>query len=152
MRIKLDVTGCIIVVLVLFWLFSSFVEAKPIYGNFDNVEYVRNYDGDTITVNIKGVHPLLGEKINIRVLGIDTPEIRGKCANEKFRAQDAKFLVETMCRTAKKIESKNIGRGKYFRILADVYCDGVSIADTLINNGFAVKYDGGTKIGWCEER
>ena len=45
---------------------------------------------------------------------------------------------------------KNVKRGKYFRILADVYADGVSVADELIKNDFAVKYDGGTKIDWCK--
>jgi len=124
--------------------------AGETFGNFDNVEYVKNYDGDTITFNIKNVHPLLGKKINIRVSGIDTPEIRGKCIKEKFRAQDAKFFVENMCRSAKKIDLRNISRGKYFRILADVYCDDVSISKKLIDNQLAVIYNGGKKISWCD--
>lgn len=151
---KLIKKSFITIIIVMISLFiTSIISAKRSnnYGDFDNVEYVRNYDGDTITFNIIGVHPLLGEKISIRVLGVDTPEIRGKCTKEKYRAQDAKFLVETMCRSAKVIKLKNVGRGKYFRILADVYCDGISVADKLIEDGFAVRYDGGTKIDWCEK-
>jgi len=34
--------------------------------------------------------------------------------------------------------------------LADVYVDGISIADELLKGGYAVKYDGGTKIDWCK--
>ena len=42
------------------------------------VRYVRNYDGDTITFDIDGLHSIVGKNISVRVLGIDTPEIRGK--------------------------------------------------------------------------
>ena len=42
-------------------------------------------------------------------------------------------------------------RGKYFRIVADVYADGVSLTDKLIKSGYAVPYDGGTKAkDWCK--
>jgi tRNA G10 N-methylase Trm11 len=37
---------------------------------------------------------------------------------------------------------------KYFRILADVYVDGVNLADELIQHGHAKSYDGGTKSSW----
>ena len=36
-------------------------------------------------------------------------------------------------------------RGKYFRIVADVYYDGKSLADVLLKNNLAVRYDGETK-------
>ena len=45
---------------------------------FRCVEYVRNYDGDTITVNIPNTPPIIGIKMPIRISGIDTPEIKGK--------------------------------------------------------------------------
>jgi len=42
-------------------------------------------------------------------------------------------------------------RSKYFRIAADVYVDGESLADILIDSGMAIRYDGGKKIkDWCE--
>ena len=41
-------------------------------------------------------------------------------------------------------------RGKYFRILADVYVDGISLADNLIKAGHARVYDGGKRLGWCK--
>ena len=46
-----------------------------------------------ITFNLPGLHPIIGEKINIRVNGIDTPEIRGKCDQEKYNAKQAKAMV-----------------------------------------------------------
>jgi len=41
-------------------------------------------------------------------------------------------------------------RDKYFRILANMIIDGISLADSLINNGLARSYDGGKRDGWCE--
>ena len=126
--------------------------ADKIYGNFEYVQYVRNYDGDTITFNIPNIHPLFGEKINIRVYGIDTPEIRGKCLKEKELAYVVKYYVADLLINAKKIELKNVRRDKYFRILCDVYIDDSNLSDILINNDKAVAYDGGKKIkDWCNE-
>ena len=44
-------------------------------------------------------------------------------------------------------------RGKYFRIVADVYDDhNRSLADELIRNNLAVPYDGGHKVDWCDHK
>jgi len=75
-----------------FLLLPSHALAKT-FGDFEGAVYVRNYDGDTVTFNLPGLHPIIGEKINIRVNGIDTPEIRGKCDQEKYNAKQAKEMV-----------------------------------------------------------
>ena len=63
----------------------------------------------------------------------------------------AKQLIVSTLRGGKTIELRNIQRGKYFRIVADVYVDGFSLADVLIQNKLVVRYDGGTKVkDWCE--
>ena len=113
---------------------------------------MKNYDGDTITVQIPGVHPLLGDKISVRVLGIDTPEKNGKKACEKQKARVAQKLVENQLKQAKHIELRNVNRDKYFRILAEVWVDGRSLASLLIKNKLAYPYDGGRKpssYNWC---
>jgi endonuclease YncB( thermonuclease family) len=93
----------------------------------------------------------VGEKMAVRVNGIDTPEIKGKCPKEKELALKAKQLVIDLFKNANVIELRNMERGKYFRIVADVYVDGKSLSDNLISKQLAVKYDGGTKIkNWCE--
>jgi len=43
---------------------------------------------------------------------------------------------------------RNIDRGKYFRIVADVYIDGKSLAQMLLTKGLAKVYDGGKKSEW----
>ncbi len=88
----------------------------------------------------------------MRVLGIDAAEIRGKCESEKRMAQAAKKYAVQLLRSGQTIELQNIQRGKYFRILADVYIDGKSLGKELIKAGHARPYDGGKRKGWCFER
>lgn len=119
---------------------------------FRCVQYVKNYDGDTITFNINGLHPIVGRNISIRVHGIDAPEIKGKAPCEKQRAMEAKELVENLLKNSKKVDLENIQRGKYFRLVADVYVDGISVGRKLLESGLAYPYDGGKKlkkISWC---
>ena len=120
---------------------------------FRCVTFIKNYDADTITVSIPGVHPLIGEKISVRVLGVDTPEIKGKDKCEKDKARTAQRLVENLLKNAKNIELQNIQRDKYFRILADVVVDGKSVKDLVIKNHLAYEYYGGTKlnVNWCKD-
>jgi micrococcal nuclease len=119
------------------------------YGNFNNVEYVRNYDGDTITVNIPNVHDIIGNEIPIRVKGIDTPEINGNCQEEIIAAKEARDVVASQISNSTTINILNSERDKYFRILGDVEYDGVNLATFLLNSGYALPYTGGTKPNWC---
>jgi micrococcal nuclease len=118
------------------------------------VEFVKNYDGDTITVNIPNTHAIIGEEMPIRVLGLDTPEIRGKTTCEKEAAIIARDYVRY--RIAKSntgdIELRNISRGKYFRIVAEIWVNGRNLTNALLNMGLAYSYNGGTKekVDWCK--
>lgn len=118
---------------------------------FRCVKFVKNYDADTITVDIPGVHPLIGDNISVRVFGIDAPEIKGDLPCEKEASRNAKRLVENILSNAKRIDLINIEKDKYFRILADVRVDGKSLKDILLKNELAYSYYGGTKEkrNWC---
>lgn len=120
------------------------------YGDVFVSEVTSIYDGDTFRVNINSWPSIIGERIAIRVKGVDTPELRGKCQYEKELARKAKQHTVYLLRRANRIELQNIERGKYFRILADVVLDGNDLGESLIRNGLAVKYDGGAKVEWCE--
>ena len=119
---------------------------------FRCVKVLKNYDGDTLTVDIPGVPALIGKKISVRIAGIDAPEIRTKNKCEKEAGRIAKNLIANSLKRAKHVELHNIQRDKYFRILADVRADGVSMKDVLIKNKLAYNYEGGTKkkMDWCE--
>ena len=118
---------------------------------FKCVTYVKNYDGDTVTFNIKDVHPLFGEKISVRVYGIDSPEIKTQDTCEKEKGRVAKNLVANLLKNAKRIDLENVKRDKYFRILADVKFDQKSLSEVLLKNNLATPYFGATKskVDWC---
>lgn len=125
------------------------------------------YDGDTITIgfNLKGFGII---KLKCRLLGIDTPEMKGSSDENKKKAIDARnYLIKEVSNIV--IDSNNnntrneiknlLGNSKktinclfddmdkYGRILITVYDDdGNDINTKLINNGYAKKYDGGKKI------
>tara|TARA_B100000959_G_scaffold27390_1_gene26337 strand:+ start:551 stop:979 length:429 start_codon:yes stop_codon:yes gene_type:complete len=107
------------------------------------------YDGDTFRVDIDALPEIVGKNIAIRILGIDTPEIQGKCEQEKLLAIKARDLARDYLNNAKSIHLKNLSRGKYFRLLADVFVDDFNLADALLEKGLAVKYSGKKKSSWC---
>lgn len=144
----------------LFILFTTTVVACSVnaasindknHGNLLVEEITSIYDGDTFRANIAGMHSLIGERIGIRVSGVDTPEIRGKCKKEKELAKKAKQVTVRFLRNSKTIELRNVKRGKYFRIVADVYGDNESLTEVLIESELAVPYYGGKKAkDWCK--
>ena len=121
-------------------------------SNFRCVKFLSNYDGDTLTVNIPRVHHFFGKKVPIRVYGIDSPERKSSNECEKEKAKEARILTKELLSNAVDIELKNAVRGKYFRVVAEVYFDGRSLADELVDRGLAVPYFGDEKpiVDWCQ--
>ena len=134
----------------LFLAISSFTQAKPQYGTVTVSKVISVYDGDTFRVNIDSLPPIVGKNIRIRVNGIDTPEIRGKCQYEKNLALEARDFVRAKLANAKEIKLTNLQRGKYFRVVANVLVDGVSLGQELLDNKLAYEYSGGKKSSWCK--
>ena len=124
-------------------LADSFLNMREFRGNVC-------YDGDTCYVLAPALPEPL-QKMSVRILGIDTPEMRAECAEEKKLALKGRELANKMFRSAEKIEFNNLKWDKYGgRVLADVYLDGKSYKDEIINAGLARPYDGGTKESWCK--
>ena len=108
------------------------------------------YDGDTCTVSLPpGIPALFGDHITVRLAGIDTPEMKGICEEEKALARQAQALTQKLMVQAVKIELLEPRRDKYFRILAKVLADGQEVAQELVKAGLARPYDGGKKERWC---
>lgn len=106
------------------------------------------YDGDTFRVNIKSWPKIIGERVPIRVKGVDTPELRGQCEAEKQLARQAKQFTVATLRAAKQVELRALTRGKYFRIVAEVWVDGKNLADLLIEQKLGRPYQG-RKTDFC---
>ena len=107
------------------------------------------HDGDTFRAI---AHPWPTIQVNtlVRVKGIDTPELRGKCEKEKALAREAKEALEVLL-TNTPIVLHDPQPDKYFgRIVAYVTADGLNVASLLIDDGYARPYYGGTRKSWCD--
>jgi len=125
------------------------VQAAPEYATVTVSKVISVYDGDTFRVDIDSLPPIVGKNIPIRLNGVDTPEIQGKCQYEKDLALKARDFVRNKLANAKEIKLTKLQRGKYFRVVADVILDGVSLEKELLENELAYKYSGGKKSSWC---
>lgn len=110
------------------------------------------YDGDTCTISIPGLPGLFGDRLPLRLAGIDTPEIKGKCDQEKLLALQAKSFLNQHLERAQTIEIELVARDKYFRVLSLIVADGLDLADEMVKAGLANAYNGGTKQRWCPKR
>ena len=126
------------------------VQAAQEYGTAIVSKVISVYDGDTFRVDVDSLPPIVGKNIPIRLNGVDTPEIQGKCQYEKDLALKARDFVRNKLANAKEIKLNNLQRGKYFRVVADVMIDGVSLEQELLDNALAYKYTGGKKTSWCD--
>ena len=96
------------------------------------------YDGDTVTLDISlGFDTTMKHKV--RLLGINTPEIRGKERLDGLISRDRlKELIDG--KDIIIVTHKDKG-GKYGRLLATIFLDGVDINQQLIDEGLAEVYD-----------
>ena len=105
----------------------------------------RVIDGDTIDVHIDLGFNVWLNKQRVRLAGIDTPESRTRNLDEKALGLAAKARLIQLCTGTLTIISH--GRGKYGRILGVPYtAEGQDMCKTLIEEGHAVEYWGGTKV------
>ena len=106
---------------------------------------LRVVDGDTFDVDIDLGFSVVLHKQRIRLKGIDTWESRTRDLEEKKKGLEAKKFTKEMLSNCEEIVIDSYGKGKYGRILADVWCDGLNLNEQLIRYGHAYHYDGGKK-------
>ncbi len=112
---------------------------------FENVSVASVYDGDTFKINLNCSVAVYCEKVPVRVLGVDTPEIKGKTAKEKRLAQKAKAFTKNFL-AQRPVSLTDCGRDKYFRLLCNVTNgQGQNLAQELIKRDLAYEYWGGKK-------
>lgn len=113
------------------------------------IRVVSVYDGDTFTIDVDDWPEEIGKTISVRIRGIDAPELRTRCEAEKLAAEKSRFYLAALLRSGP-VTLKNIERGKYFRLVADVYVENVNIAEAMIAAGYAKRYDGGSRQRYCD--
>jgi len=108
---------------------------------------IKVYDGDTITIASKlpGLYNSPIYKFSVRLNGIDTPEMRTKDEDEKEIATLARDALSEKI-MGKEIRLENIKTEKYGRVLCDIYLGESHLNQWLIDDKYALPYDGGTKV------
>lgn len=119
--------------------------SKPFLPELMYAKVIKVYDGDTITVASKS--PATGDEIYrypVRLRGIDAPEIRSKYSKEMELAHMSKQALHELV-YEKIVRLDNVKTEKYGRLLADVFLDDLHINKWLLENNYAIPYNGKTK-------
>ena len=132
----------------LFFISSLIIQAKTYYDNITDFEIVKVRDGDTFVINIENIPDVFGKEIAVRIRGIDTPELNDSREEIRNIAIKAKEELERLLTSEEKVILYNLGRDKYFRLLASVKVGNIDVAEYMIKKGLAKSYDGGAKAGW----
>ena len=110
-----------------------------------NCEVKRVVDGDTVDVVID-----LGFDIHyasrVRLYGIDTPESRTRNKDEKARGLMSKqYLIDELAKGQVVIKTRKDKKGKFGRVLGEMYVGDKNINLMMIDDCHAVKYEGQNK-------
>lgn len=107
------------------------------------------YDGDTVHIIMPGLPPEIAP-MAVRLRGIDTPEIAAQCDEERYQATASRDYLNSL------LESGRVAFcapewGRYGgRLVATVTLNERDVAEDMVAAGFARRYDGGERRGWCE--
>ena len=113
---------------------------------------VRVVDGDTVDVDIDLGFGVWLRKQRIRLYGIDTPESRTSDPIEKVYGNAAKdFLIKWTGAGELRIKTHKDAKGKFGRILGELWTFDTNINQTLVDNHHAVRYHGQSKEQIAEE-
>lgn len=110
----------------------------------------RVVDGDTIDVDLDMGFGIWKKNERIRLLDVDTPEKRTRDLLEKQFGYIATEILEGFCPVGKKVLIETVldAKGKFGRVLGNIWLpeDGfLNVNDYLIDNHYAVKYEGQNK-------
>ncbi len=126
------------------------IQATLITANYkDEIKdftIIKVIDGDTFVINIENVPDVFGKEIAVRIRGIDTPELNDSREEIRKISIQAKEELEKLLTSGEKVILYNLGRDKYFRLLASVKVGDVDVAEYMINRGLAKSYNGGAKL------
>ncbi len=111
---------------------------------------LRVIDGDTFDAEVMPL-PDTTRKLRVRVMELDTPEIRGECGKEREMAQAAKTRATELLVGRIRLEVPEARAfDKFGRLLARVKLeDGRYLAGVLIREGLGRRWTG-QREPWCE--
>lgn len=137
----------LLLVLIVFALPAPAAE-PPVPGPVE-ARVLRVIDGDSFVAEAR-VWPGHTVTVNVRIRGIDAPELRSRCKAEREAAATARAALEALLGGGA-VGMTNIVGGKYYgRVVADVTAvDGGAVADAMLAAERARPYSGGRRAAFC---
>lgn len=133
------------ITIILFLIQSALITANY-KDEIKDFTIVKVRDGDTFIIDISNIPDVFGKNIAVRIRGIDTPELNDKREEIRKISIQAKEELEKLFNSGDasqkdaigdsgqkpKIVLYNLGRDKYFRLLASVKVGNIDVAEYLI--------------------
>ncbi|MEM1316831.1 MAG: thermonuclease family protein [Pseudomonadota bacterium] len=122
---------------------------RTIYAGPIPATVVKVRDGDSVDV-IAHVWPGHDVRVSIRLRGIDAPELRARCDEERIKAISARDRLQALLASGK-ARLRDVSGGKYFgRVLSRIEAmDGRDVQSALLSEGLVRPYRGGKRESWC---
>lgn len=129
---------------------AAMAKRRPDFAGPVSARVLEVLDGDTLLAEAE-IWPGQTLKVNIRIRGIDAPEMKSRCKAEREAALRARAALSDLV-AGGAISLSNIGGAKYYgRVLADVDTEaGEGVATVMLDRGLARPYGGGKRQGWCD--
>ena len=108
-------------------------------------------DGDTLAVRVT-IWVDQDIRVLVRLRGIDAPELRSRCAEEKARAATATDELARLVDGGAVVLTRIEGDKYFGRVVADVVTpEGADLGRLLTAAGHVRAYQGGKRQPWCAE-
>lgn len=123
--------------------------ADPACGLYEYRAQITDvHDGDSVTANVDlGFHTWIHDE-KFRLLGIDAPELKGETKAAGIRSRDAlagRVLGKELTICTVKGTGGADKREKFGRYLVKIYIGDELVNDWMVEQGYAVPYDGGAR-------
>jgi len=103
------------------------------------------------TFDVVGTSSVLGENIDVMILGYDAPRWEGAACDDEewFGGQATNYLVELMNSSYVLLLIRPLKMGRDPTIYSRLYIDGMDVKYLMIEAGYAVPF--GEEVDWCEK-
>ena len=112
-------------------------------------EVLRVVDGDTFDARVH-LWPGLDITTRVRLRGIDAPEMKARCGDERAQAEAARDALAAILDQGE-VGIARVTLDKYGgRVLADAFTRATpDVSAALLDAGAVRRYSGGRRDGWC---
>ncbi len=132
------------VLLALYW--PKAADPNAASSNAAECRITHVIDGDTVDLKCNGT-----EIERIRIMGYDTPETYyAECPSEKRLGDEATERLRRLAANAPVTQVERSGTDRFDRTLARIWIGGIDLAETMVSEGLALRYNGEQRINWCD--